>query len=160
MKPEFHPNVKAAIERLNPVGDFVLVKRAPELPRLVIAPQWRNPRPEVKRGLVVAIGPGDQVAELCCVECGSRKDVLVEQATPDGSCAMRKGAGRCECGGAYELAGVGRAEMHVEPGDLILYQRAPANNCVVDGEEYVLLHESLHILAVIEAEAVDMAAAA
>jgi co-chaperonin GroES (HSP10) len=46
-----------------------------------------------------------------------------------------------------------RAEMYVRPGDEVVYTRAPANDVVLNGEEYTVLHAEQHIMAVIEKEA-------
>lgn len=55
------------------------------------------------------------------------------------------------CGAGDKLHDSSRVFMHVKSGDTVLYQRAPANNVVINGGEYVFLHEESQILAVIEA---------
>ena len=40
--------------------------------------------------------------------------------------------------------------MHVQVGDRILYDHPRTAEIQVDGEDYVVLHEEQHVLAVIE----------
>jgi co-chaperonin GroES (HSP10) len=55
--------------------------------------------------------------------------------------------GPCACEGR-------RAEMNVHAGDEVVYPRVPANDVVINGEEYTFLHEEQHVLAIVEKEAV------
>lgn len=45
----------------------------------------------------------------------------------------------------------GRHPMYVKPGDTVVYPRVPANNVVLNGDEYTLIHAEQHVLAVLEA---------
>jgi co-chaperonin GroES (HSP10) len=38
----------------------------------------------------------------------------------------------------------------VKPGDEVIYPRVPANDLRINGEEYTMLHEEQHCLAVVE----------
>lgn len=162
MKPVYHPNIPAELSQIKPLGDLVLVRRIVEQERsnIIIAPGWRNKGVDgVKTGEVIAVGPGDKGIWLYCLEC--HEGLLgfpVMQGRADGS-VYWKLRSRCPtCGGPREVGYVGstlrtgRADMHVKPGDVVLYHRAPANNFVLNGQDYVMLREEQHVLAVIESK--------
>lgn len=142
MKQFTHMDIPVELERLRPLYDFVLVKRLPDEESAVTAGGIVLPesarsadRPGLRRGLVVLIGAGDAVF---CERCWTRGSYT----------SGPLGVVTCEdCRGA----GKKRHPMNVEPGDVVVYQRAPANDIRLNGEEYVFLHEQQHVLAVLEA---------
>lgn len=142
-----HLSVAAELEEIRPLYDFVLVRRLDDDGKkdgLVILPNAaRNPmKPGVKQGKVIACGAGDKVAPFayeCCVK-------YYSWANESKKCP--------KCSKSHHPIAFWedeRADMNVKPGDTVLYQRAPANNVVINGGEYVFLHEESQILAVIEA---------
>lgn len=146
-----HLSVAAELEEIRPLYDFVLVRRLDDDGKkdgLVILPDTaRNPmKPGVKQGKVIACGAGDKSPRTywSCSKCkriwGIYENAFAEVCNKCGNWATLDG-----CDDA------GRIGMHVKPGDTVLYQRAPANNVVINGGEYVFLHEESQILAVIEA---------
>jgi co-chaperonin GroES (HSP10) len=44
----------------------------------------------------------------------------------------------------------GRWPMHVQAGDLVLYERRPTAVIILDGRQFLVLHEEQHITAVVE----------
>jgi len=131
MRAEHHPSIAADLAGFHPLHDFVLIRRVPDpTPGPIIAPQWKNPRPVVQRGEVIAVGPGDKITQ--CQFC--RQDKQLPKC-PWCSKIIRQGQ---------------RHEMYVKVGDVVLYHRAPANNVVINGEEMVLLHCEQHVLAVLD----------
>lgn len=166
MKPVHHPSIPAELASVKPLGDFVLVRRDLDQERsnVIIAPGWRNKGVDgVKRGTVIAVGPGDKGVFLWCETCHeTRQGFPVMQGTARGDVSYSLRTKCPKCGNPRSIAMdwvrdgdplEARAPMHVKPGDEILYHRAPANNVVIDDQEFVLLHEEQHILAVIEKEA-------
>lgn len=47
------------------------------------------------------------------------------------------------------LAGGKRGPMHVKPGDHVIYDQASNRVVIFEGEEYIVLHEQQHVIAVI-----------
>ncbi len=85
----------------------------------------RDKRREVHYlGRVVKVGPGDKTHEGKVQEDGSR----IAYACPDG----------------------GRWPMHVQAGDIVLYERRPWAVVTLEGRQMLVLHEEQHIVAVIE----------
>lgn len=157
---DYQPEIKTDLAALQPLGDFVLVKPFPP-DDLIINPgvhmtrdfRWRSDRPKGNRyGTVVAAGPGDVGVVYDC-DCGASFPLI----------AAHRGVVKCpHCHGknvklhVHGTNGriqVWRAEMHVKPGDVVLFPRVPANEVEINGEAYVFLHEESQILAVVEQEA-------
>ena len=141
---------------MRPMGDFVLVRAIPPEPGAILNPNLvktgdgrykdDNRRRGLRRGRVVVVGPGDKVERVRCGTCG-----LKFTRQPNEWDATREGY-PCRCGGiAPEAGSAGRHVMHVRVGEEVVYPRVPANEIIIDGEEYTLCHEEQHILAVIEA---------
>jgi hypothetical protein len=105
----------------------------------------------------VAVGPGDAMQMFHC-ECGtSCFRTLLAAAT--------RGFPRCEkCGESMQIVVAvkppARAPMHVSVGDEILYDRSPANDVSINGEEHCFLHEEQHVLAVLEHQSIPKEIAA
>jgi co-chaperonin GroES (HSP10) len=164
MKPAHHPNVPAELASVKPLGDFVLVRRLSEVEshRLegcspVYGPQWRNKGVEgTKYGEVMAVGPGDQMLGLYCMntpDCSGYVTRLVKtHMNPGGAYSWSINRECPKCGNEMTLGEKTFADMPVKVGDIVAYHRAPANNTVIDGEEYVFCHAEQHVLAVIEKE--------
>jgi len=145
MKPEHHPNIPAELADVRPFGDFVLVRREPDHgENIIIDPNWKkNPAQGIKRGTVMSCGPGDPSRLWQCKRCDYCLGVSTVKAP--------KPCPRCNSKTDWKYIGRARHPMHVEPGDEVLYSRAPANDVVIGDREYVFLHEEQHILAVVEA---------
>lgn len=155
-----HVNVSTQDRTLSPRGDFVLVRRKLELedrgPNKIVAVDWqRNPKHGLKRGVVVAVGPGDRLFPMICRPC------TLNPEQGNGSTYRLESAKnwRCHwCGNPLEFLRnpqtdkviVWRASMNVKPGDEVLYWREPMNDVRIDNEDTVFLHEEQHIVAVLE----------
>jgi co-chaperonin GroES (HSP10) len=106
-------------------------------------------------GEVVAVGPGDKLLKLKCGACGQWRVFIpgVRWAeSHDGERPVSKAPLPCRCGSS-KIGSTwvhGRADMHLQVGDKIVYSRAPANNVMIEGQEYVFLHEAQHIEGVLE----------
>jgi len=147
---EGYRNITAALEKLKPLHDFCLVEHVPETETVLKSGlhmtgdyRWRADRPRgIRRGRVLAVGLGDRIIFAKCVQCGAEAQRVAGRAW------------RCfECGGDLESTGeVGRCEMGVKPGDIILYPRIPSNDVIINGKEYTICHEEQHVLAVIQEE--------
>lgn len=155
---EYQPLIKADVSAVRPLHDFVLVRPHPAND-LIINPGvvmtkggvWRQPREKGTRtGDVVAIGPGDKLIGVVCTTCCEGGTVVIR--------GNHQQIGRCKCGGErFSLltkpesgfADVDRAPMSVKPGDVVAYPPVPANEILIGGEKFVLLHEEQHILAVL-----------
>lgn len=155
-----HVNVDTTDRTLTPRGDFVLVRRKLELedrgPNKIVAVDWqRNPKHGLKRGVVVAVGPGDRLFPVRCPDAwknhpGIGSDFYRLESAKNWHCH--------ECGAPLEFMTnpqtgkpvVWRASMDVKPGDEVLYWREPMNDARIDNEEMVFLHLEQHILAVLE----------
>lgn len=125
MQPPKLSNIRAAIESVTPLHDFVLVRISPRdagYLSLVLPDKYVNGHmePGLKRGVAVAIGRGDR---FTTTHKGSRKRFEGD-----------------------------RMPMHVKPGDEVLWTRTPANMVVIEGDAYVFVHEEL-IFGVLEQEA-------
>ena len=55
-----------------------------------------------------------------------------------------------QCGAGDKRLDNSRIAINVQPGDIVLYDRVPANDVRLNGVEYTLCHEEQHILAVLE----------
>jgi co-chaperonin GroES (HSP10) len=155
---------------IQPLGDLVLVKRLPDSEKTPSGMIWlpntrneKNPAQGPRRGVVVAVGPGDRELLLWC---GNDKWVRDRSSgfcegdlRPTFAYVLANGIPACpQCGGSmYIVAGANTVPhdklhrpMHVEVGDEVIYNRAPANDVSINGEEYVFIHEEQHLLAVIE----------
>lgn len=150
MKPLREESIATDIAAFQPLGDFVLVKRAtaPHVDTFLALPEGRSEEPGYRRGIVVAIGPGDKLPQ-CEHECCACHDHFFSWAAKFGKCR--------KCQEDYRVTitwhSNRRAEMYVRPGDEVVYTRAPANDVILNGEEYTVLHQQQHIIAVLEKEA-------
>lgn len=66
MKPLRYPEVNANTSQLSPLGDLVLVRLLPEKEKeasIVLPDIAHNPERGLRRGVVIACGPGDKVTE-------------------------------------------------------------------------------------------------
>jgi co-chaperonin GroES (HSP10) len=156
-KPVLTP-VAADPADIKPLGDCVLVKRIPDGQRtasgLIWLPNYRNkPNPSQgpRRGLVVAVGPGDVAVCLVCSNARCEHVDVVALAS------VEQGVKKCpECGDTRRIVATEgealkrRIAMGVSVGDEVIYDRTPANDISINGEEYVFVHEEQHLLAVIE----------
>lgn len=176
MRPLREVSIDYAPESIQLMGDFVLVKPdAPlamqgtiEIPDSAIAAQKEY---GLQRGKVVACGPGDRVIWFVCADCGmdytSTLDPRPEGDPNCGAVRVIYAVASCpRCGSSSRSAlldswcgfhgvvhhGNERCNrpMHVKPGDTVIFPRVPANRVMIRGEEFVMLHEEQHVLAVIE----------
>lgn len=142
-------NVPTELADVQPLGDFVLVRRLPDSERtpsgyIVLPDGTRNKREGKRRGVVILVGPGDK-----------RTDITAKEGWKQCThCAAvwNKEETECVCGQSGFKTYTYRHPMHVAPGDEIIYDRVPANDIRIDGEEYTFLHEEQHILCVLERE--------
>lgn len=161
------------ITALRPLGDFVLVKpfQSATGSDLIIDPKtqrtkdgrWRLQNRETgnRFGTVIAVGAGDQMVTLWCLTCwgksGAKPRLLrIDQSVKRGNCS-RCSAELHAIGAGWTASGdvaaqITHAPMHVSPGDTVIFPRVPANEVVINGEEYVLLHEESQIYGVVEEE--------
>lgn len=133
MQPPKLSNVRALIESVQPLHDFVLVKISPEdagYPRLVLPDSVRggHMRPGLKHGKVVAVGRGDR---------------FTSRAVADGKEASRK---------RFEGD---RLPMHVNVGDEVIWSRTPANLTLIEGDVYVFVHEEA-VFGIIESDDAEL----
>jgi co-chaperonin GroES (HSP10) len=130
MQPPKLSNIQALIESVRPLHDFVLVRRSPDEDRYgrIILPTGNRGmmKPGLKRGIAVAVGRGDK---------------FTMKPKGNGELFRKRFSGE-------------RMPMHVRPGDEVIFSRSPANNTLIDGQEYVFVHEEL-IFGIIEKEASD-----
>lgn len=167
MKPLRYVGVEHPPESVRPMGDFVLVRPCePDMETysglLEIPENARQPDRGLRMGVVVATGPGDQVAIWICPQCGGFQYTVITSETDNaGRHHVVYGApGKCDgppfdtipCGGEFELIGTSRAPMFCSVGETVLYPRVPANVVRINGEELIFLHEEQHVLAVLEPE--------
>ena len=87
MRPVKYANVEAAIADVQPVGNQILVKRLPDLEGpsgLVLPASARDAdRPGIRRGVVLAVGPGDRMPDGSRLEMELRPgDVVVYTRAP------------------------------------------------------------------------------
>lgn len=155
------PNIPGPVEKLRPLGDLILVKRIDEPAKyflqhgIWLAPHDRKGKPHgLRLGTVVACGPGDTLMNLTCDNCGRKRKANMHVSAPrrDGRQPRLKDCPACGSDqvvmGSTEARGV-----DVKPGDTIAYWRVPANEVRIDGQDYEMLHEEIHIEAVLEAAA-------
>lgn len=157
----FQSSITTDLAALKPLHDFVLIEPFDAAPgTLIIDPgvkmtkdyRWVSPRPRGPRyGTVVAVGAGDRLIGFCCLSCNTTTDRI--ETAKRFTCHV--------CGeplhvlqGIFHGGGlaISRADMHVKPGDVVLYNQRPANEVVLNGKKYTLHHEEQDILAVIEEE--------
>ncbi len=167
MKPLRYPETKATAEQLRPLGDLVLVRplkleAETHSGRLVIPESARMPERGLRRGMVVACGPGDRAIGFMCADCRKFYTSTITMEGDLQSSASKVSWHVADCpycsssnreilhtgidGHRYEE----RRPMHVKPGDTVIYPRVPANGLRLGDEDFVLLHEEQHVLAVIE----------
>lgn len=128
-----------------PIHDRLLVKWEPESARVlsIWTPESAR-RPGalgsdrfLRIGRVVATGPGDPCQ---CVgkqiEFAASIGVKPESVIPPGP--------------PCERCHAGRIPMQCKVGDRILYDHPSDKEVTIEGEQYVILHEEQHVLAVIE----------
>lgn len=145
-------NVNISPESVQPLGDFVLVRRLlneDKIGSIFLLTGKNNDKRELWRGVVVACGLGDALLNLECANCESQKQMVAQVA-------KERGFGKCDICGFTELklrSQDSRVAMNVKVGDEILFARAPANDIDFNGAAHVFLHEEQHIYAVIEKEA-------
>lgn len=150
-----HADIKVPLENIKPMGDCVLVRVLPEeevTASGIVLPQTGNDSSGLRIGEVIAAGPGDRLIHYWCLyyKCSSR------DAMPafDAYRLMNGKTPKCpNCGRDMEPSGLParrRAPMHVKPGDRIWYRRVLANQQLINGELYQLIHEEAHIWAVLE----------
>jgi chaperonin GroES len=87
MKPVKYADVETEIEHVQPVGNQVLVKRLPDLeaPAGLTLPSSAtdSDRPGIRRGVVVAVGPGDRMPDGSRLELELKPgDVVVYTRAP------------------------------------------------------------------------------
>ena len=169
MQTPIETNIELDIEALQPMGDFVLVRQIRPDEGLIAAPgrrptedgRWVDADPSgLRRGGVLAVGPGDPLVTLRCLACGAERTKRALMAfTHMMSIRAEIAMGVCRCGEKQAMVvGESRRQMGVEVGDEVLYTRVPANNVRLNSQysfcrdEYVFLHEEQHIFAVIEKE--------
>lgn len=155
MKHSWLASASADPATVQPTGDFVLIKPLPNpLEKLWLPETVRRGMSPLKRGRVVAAGPGDKLLTLQCRACNAvRTRIAALEWLHSDHLRGPVQLGRCACGcGSCEVVSADeRTEMQTRPGDEVLYWRAPANDVRINGEEYVFLHEEQHIVAVLEA---------
>lgn len=153
------------IEALRPLGDFVLVKPLvttndagiidPKTQRTKDG-RWRLQNRETgnRFGTVIAVGAGDRVIQLVCQSCDLPQHRIDRgQETKKWRCSQCGGVDLHAGGGdAAWLADISRMPLGVSPGDVVIFPRVPANEVIINGEEFVLLHEESQIYGVVEEE--------
>jgi len=160
VKPLRHVGVDSPIEHVRPLGDFVLVRplkldAETYSGALVLPESARIPERGLRRGVVVACGPGDKAMGLRCNDCmadytSTLKQIGESQIFAASSCPRCGSTTRHWIVNQYLEIVETRRPMHVKPGDTVVYPRVPANGARIGNEDLVLLHEQQHILAVIE----------
>jgi co-chaperonin GroES (HSP10) len=156
-------------ETIQPLGDFVLVRRLPDQDsvRGIIAPQSalnkkrgddRDISGSLRRGIVVAVGPGDKLFWFECPYCREFAFVAMKPKNiRSAELVLRPPRRDCRCGTNTKWRFVPsdsdssiRCAMNVSVGNEVITERWPHNTFDWDGEEYQILHEEQSILAVIE----------
>lgn len=143
------------IEALRPLGDFVLVKPLvttndagiidPKTQRTKDG-RWRLQNRETgnRFGTVIAVGAGDRMIAVLCRNCEEGEAILATAKNRD----CRTCGKPLDCFPEVDF----HAPMHVSPGDVVIFPRVPANEVIINGEEFVLLHEESQIYGVVEEE--------
>lgn len=151
-------SVSADLAKIRPMGDYVLVKRLPNdnpVEGLWLPKSVQKEVRQLRRGTVCAVGLGDPMIRIRCKACGGERNnmALLKPSHRDGQREPIHIAS-CNCGETdYELISSNlRCPMEVQLGDQVLYWRSPANDVCINGEEYVLLHEEQHLVAILEPE--------
>jgi co-chaperonin GroES (HSP10) len=154
----YTPSVRAEMSNLKPMGDYVLVKRLENdnpIEGLWLPKRVQKEVRQLRRGTVVAVGFGDPFIRLRCLKCHLCRNrlALLKQSHREGQREPIE-TGKCKCGSReYEIVSTGlHAPMEVKLGDQVLYWRSPANDVRINGQEYVMLHEEQHLVAILEAE--------
>jgi co-chaperonin GroES (HSP10) len=152
-------DIQCDLDELELLGNMLLVKRIPEDAKVngVDVPQnLRTPSAEGKaitavaarRGVVVKLGRGDRLLYFCCPTCISTVR-WSSAGDPSPKCG--------HCGGLmtpfedHRGFAEKRDSFDVCLGDVVFYPRVPANDVKINGEEYTILREHQHVLAVLEA---------
>lgn len=158
MKPLRYPETSATVEQLRPLGDLVLVRPLPEEEKIgsvVLPDNARTPERGLRRGKVIAAGPGDRAFHFKCDECFADYSSTVH--SDDGKVFAVSACPRCGSkerslylSVANEEPHSSRRPMHVKPGDTVIYPRVPSGGVMINGAECFLIHEEQHVLAVIE----------
>lgn len=186
MQEKIYQDIKIDLDRFRPMGDMVLVKRLPDPEEsaggIHIPESSRNenrpkdPKERVRRGVVVATGPGDTSFHYQCSGCENGRAYLTPTSFHKRGAEVTslKLVTKCWNCGACDWKPVGydiqndifttdstrwysasnryARPMHVKIGDIILWERRPQNECSINGQEFTLLHEEQSILAVLESE--------
>lgn len=126
-----------------PIHDRLLVKWEPEsarvlsiwLPETARRPGALGSDRFLRIGRVVSVGPGDP-----CLKCAKVRTELAERGVDLTTLMLPN----CVCGGTE------RIPMNVAVGDRIVYDHPSSAEVTIEGEQYVILHEEQHVLAVIE----------
>ena len=128
--------------RVRLLGDFILVLPKPEETYknlIIIPPAHQKKDGGLLVGEVVKCGPGDRMMKRICRRCGESKDNPISVSP-----------GRCKCGSCGWTQGREfRRPVGVFPGDKVLYWRSPANEVVLQGNRYEILHEEQAVVAVL-----------
>jgi co-chaperonin GroES (HSP10) len=133
-----------------PLSDQVLVRPLPASDRVSSRSLIKIPgnhdrgRLDNRLGVVLAIGPGDPVAERCGT-CDGTGEI-------DGGIVGIDNCRRCNATGF--TGRVLRTPFEVSVGDTVLFAPRGWAEIVVDGEALCVLHDCQHILAVVDSEAV------
>jgi co-chaperonin GroES (HSP10) len=168
----YQPEIVADIERLRPLGDFILVKPLPEDQTAEITDsklqtrmvseftmtrdgryRWNRAKGLIY-GVAVACGKGDRLFWVGCDKCGLYDTRLAHRI--GSRCAFGAVGKRCE--GRTRIVDhedrpvVGHADMDVKPGDIVIVSRVPANEIRINGEEYGFFHLEQHVLGIVEQE--------
>ncbi len=125
-----------------PLSDQVLVRPLPASDRvssssLVVIPgNHDRGRLDNKLGTVVALGPGDPVAQRC---------ELCDGVSGTETC--------CRCAGTGYLRHK-RTRFAVAVGDTVLFAPRGWAEITIDNERLIVIHEDQHILAVVDPDTV------
>jgi co-chaperonin GroES (HSP10) len=141
----------------HPIYDRVVIKALPEdvAEGSILIPDQARDRSKLRRGLVVAVGPGDPyiqygtpnndgTSKLKAVKCSlcHRAKRLFSTGIP------KAGVDNCF---ACKGTGLGTLPMTVKPGDVVLFDRRREAEFNVDGETYCLVNESQSVFCILEA---------
>jgi co-chaperonin GroES (HSP10) len=143
-------------QSVHPLGDYVLVKPIGDgllNSRFILIPgAVLDESLELRKGLVIACGPGDKTYIFACVRCG--KEFLRLGTPPEWQDRVDRIDSPEECdecrGIEFRFVRTGRAPMYTKPGDQVIFGRA--GDVELDGEQYHIVHEEQHIWAVLDKE--------
>jgi co-chaperonin GroES (HSP10) len=155
------------IETIQPLGDLVLVRRLPDADSvhgILIPESARNKKRgddndihgSLRRGIVVALGPGDKLLQFKCPDCGEVAGATMRpESARSATLVPRTPNKKCGCGVStkWQFA-TGEPEVYceMEPaiGNEVIFERWGSSQFDIDGVEYSLIHEEQSILGVIE----------